>query len=268
MSMTKITAEDLESKEKREIEVTNLKDSDLMLLETFYFPENKNPEKMIRKHIESQDISADQKAKIWDKLKDVAQAVLQVGKRIYHVGRKILDFVWHLIKQYPNLTVGLALGAVFGTLIAGIPVIGWIFGTLAQVFLPLLGGIVGYREDIAEKAFKRKVYDAINDDAVEKTIEQEMQIYKPLNTPAQSAPKNDGTQFKIGLDRGIARGTDAIKSMLVAQSESKFGKETANDLEGLLANVDSLDSLSGVGIFLLECTSSNEFIQMTSDSFD
>lgn len=298
--MMKVIAENLETSEKHEAEVTSLKDRDLKLLETFHFPENKNPEKAIRKHIANQNISADQKAQIWEKLKGLAEAVLQVGKHVLHIGRKIFDFCLHLVTSYPKLTIGLILGAVFGSLIAAIPVIGWIFGGIAKVFLPLIGGYLGYREDLSDRrqvseaindktvenkiiqeiriyeplnAFTRsttanggaRVFRAINDETVKKTIEQEVHVPDPPNTHAQPAAKNEDAQFKRGLDRGIARGAMAMKTMLTAQAESKFGKETAEDLEGLIANVGSLDCLSQIGRSLLDCDSSNEFIQRTSE---
>lgn len=192
----KIIAENIDSKEKREVEVANLKDNDLSLLETFHFPENRNPEKAVRKHIESQDISADQKAQIWEKLKDLAQAVLLVGKQVLSVGRKILDFILHLVTKYPNLTIGLAIGAVFGSLIASVPIIGWLIGGLLQVFLPLIGGVIGFREDLAQNAFKRRVFDAINNLEVEKAIDKEVLLYEQLNTPDQSKAKNEGAQSR------------------------------------------------------------------------
>lgn len=268
MPTMKIIAENLESKEKRETEIASLTDSDLTHLETFHFPETKNPEKAVRRHIESHNVSADQKAQIWELLKELGQAVLQVGKHVLSIGRKIFDFVLHLMTSYRNLTIGLALGAVFGSLIAAIPIIGWVFGGLATVFLPLIGGFIGFREDLANKEFKRRVFDTIKDEAVEKTIEREVKIYEPLNTPVNSNAKNESQSFKSGLDRGISLGGATIKSMLVAQTESKFDKEAAEKLENLLRNVNNLDCLSRVGGLLLECTSSTDFLQKTSKSLN
>lgn len=262
----KIVAVNPESKETQEAEVSEFSDNDLDLLQTYHFPENMNPERAVRSYIERQDISADQKAKYWEKLKVLAQAALQVGKHVIFVGRKILDFVLHLVKSYPNLAIGLALGAVFGSLIATIPVIGFVFGALAKIFLPLIGGFLGFREDLADKAFKRRIFDAINDKAVEEEVEQEVQIYKPLNTPEQSMERNEGASYKDGLDRGIARGVAAMKSTLVAQTRLRFGKETAEDLKNLLFSVENLDDLVKIGNLLIECKSDNDFIQKASES--
>ena len=264
----KIVAVNPESKETQEAEISEFSDNDLDLLQTFHFPENMNPERAVRSYIERQNISADQKAKYWEKLKVLAQAALQVGKNVIFVGRKILDFVLHLLKSYPNLAIGLALGAVFGSLIAGIPLIGFAIGGLAKIFLPLIGGFLGFKTDLADRAFKRKIFDAINDKAVEEEVEQEVQVYKPLNTPAQSTERNEGASYKSGLDRGIARGVAAMKSMLAAQTKLRFGKETAEDLNNLLFSVENLDDISKIGSLLIECKSDNDFIQKASESLN
>ena len=177
----KIIAEDPETKEKIEADVDGLQQDDLKFLETFHFPENKNPESAVRRYIEKQDISADQKAKFWKKLQTFAQATIRIGNKIFRIGRKVFDFILHLVKLYPNLTIGLAFGAVIAALISAIPVIGFLFGGLAKIVIPLIGGILGFREDLAERAFKRRVLDVINDQSVERTIEKEVRNFEPLN---------------------------------------------------------------------------------------
>lgn len=177
----KIIAEDPETREKIETDVEGLQLDDLKFLETFHFPENKNPESAVRRYVEKQDISADQKAKFWKKLQTFAQATIRIGSKIFRIGRKIFDFILHLVKLYPNLTIGLAFGAVIAALISAIPVIGFLFGGLAKIVIPLIGGILGFREDLAERAFKRRVLDVINDQSVEQAIEKEVQNFEPLN---------------------------------------------------------------------------------------
>lgn len=177
----KIIAEDPETKEKLEAEVVDLQQDDLKFLETFHFPENKNPESAVRRYIEKQDISADQKAKFWKKLQTFARATIRIGNQVFRIGRKIFDFALHLVKLYPNLAIGLAFGAVIAALVSAIPVIGFLFGGLAKIIIPLIGGILGFREDLAERAFKRRVLDVINDQSVEQTIEKEVQNFEPLN---------------------------------------------------------------------------------------
>lgn len=265
--MVRIIAENLNTKEKFEAEITFLKDKDLERFETFYFPENKNPERAVRNLIENQDISADKKSQIWENLKGIAQAVLQVGKHVLLLGRKIFDFILHLVSSYPKLSIGLAIGAVIGSLIAAIPIIGWIIGGLAKLLFPLIGGYLGLKEDLKDK---RRVFKVIGDESVEKEIEREVKVYDPINTPvntsAQDTLKGGGVQFKSGLDSGISRGATAMKTMLFASTESKFDKITADDLGKLLVNINDLEFLSSVNQILLECTSSNEFIQKVSES--
>ena len=177
----KIIAENPETKEKLEAEVVDLKQDDLKFLETFHFPDNKNPESAVRKYVESQDISADQKAKFWKMLQKFARATMRVGNQVFRIGRKVFDFILHLVKLYPNLVIGLAFGAVIAALVSAIPIIGFLFGGLAKIIIPLIGGILGFKEDLAERAFKRRVLDVINDQSVEQTIEKEVQNFEPLN---------------------------------------------------------------------------------------
>ena len=177
----KIVAENPETKEKLEAEVVDLKQDDLKFLETFHFPDNKNPESAVRRYVESQDISADQKAKFWKMLQKFARATMRVGNQVFRIGRKVFDFILHLVKLYPNLVIGLAFGAVIAALVSAIPIIGFLFGGLAKIIIPLIGGILGFKEDLAERAFKRRVLDVINDQSVEQTIKKEVQNFESLN---------------------------------------------------------------------------------------
>ena len=193
----KLIVENPETNEKREIEVANLEQSQFRNLETLHYPSEMNPDQAVKRKLENLDVSADQKAQLWEKIKIYAQAVLRVGKQIIFIGRKIFDSILYVIRSFPQTAAGLAVGAVLSALIAAIPVVGWLIGGLASVILPLIGGFIGLREDIADKKFKRLIFEAINNDAVEKAVEQEVEIYESLNTTVRS------TKNKSGSNRGI-----------------------------------------------------------------
>ena len=186
----KIAAENPETNERFEAEIADLNQDDLKKLETLHFPGNKNPEKAVRKYIENQDIPADRKAQIWKKLQKFARVTLWIGKKTVLIGRKMFDFVLHLAKNYPRTTIGVAVGAVVASLVAAIPVLGFVFGGLATVILPLIGGILGYKEDLGTKGYKSRFFDAINDPEMRDTIEKEVQSYEPLNSHSGSRGPN------------------------------------------------------------------------------
>ena len=178
----KITAENPETNERFEAEIADLSQDELKNLETLHFPGNKNPERTVRKYIENQDIPADRKAQIWKRLQKFARVTLWIGKKTILIGRKMFDFVLHLAKNYPRTTIGVALGAVVASLIAAIPILGFVFGGLAAVILPLIGGILGYKEDLGTKGYRNRFFDAINDPNMRDTIEKEVRSYEPLNS--------------------------------------------------------------------------------------
>ena len=178
----KISAKNPETNEKFEAEIADMNQDDLKNLETLHFPGNKNPEKTVRRYIENQDISADQKARVWKKLQKFARVTVWIGKKTISIGRKMFDFVLHLVKNYPRTTVGVALGAVVASLVSAIPVLGFLFGGLAAVILPLIGGFLGYKDDVDTKGYKSRFFDAINDPKMKDTIEKEVRSYEPLNS--------------------------------------------------------------------------------------
>ena len=189
----KITAKNPETNESFEAEIADLNQDDLKNLETLHFPGNNNPEKAVRKYIENQDIPADQKARIWKKLQKFARVTLWIGKKTISIGRKMFDFVLHLAKNYPRTTIGVAFGAVVASLVSAIPVLGFLFGGLAAVILPLIGGFLGYKDDVGTKGYRNRFFDAINDPKMKDTIEEEVRSYEPLNSRSGSAGKKGNT---------------------------------------------------------------------------
>lgn len=177
----KLIVENPETNEKREVEVVGLERAQFKNLETLHYPDVENPEQAVKRKLENLDISADQKIQLWEKIKIYAQAVFRVGTQIISIGRKIFDSVLFIIRSYPNTAAGVAVGAVLSVLVGAIPIIGWLLGGLASVILPLIGGILGYRDDLSVKAYRRRFLEETNNSAMKETIEQEMQSYDSLN---------------------------------------------------------------------------------------
>ena len=85
----------------------------------------------ILRRIESLAVSADVKALLGDLLR----VATQVGEAVLRVGRKILDFVLTMIRQFPALSFAVFIAAVLTLLVSMVPFIG---GALASILGPLL----------------------------------------------------------------------------------------------------------------------------------
>src|SRR5690606_32094335 len=114
--------------------------------------------RQVRQMIDNMNVSADAKSL----LNKIAETAIQVGERIIHIGKKILEYVIELVKSYPKATFGLILGLVLGGLVTAIPVIGFLFGWLLQPLLPALGLALGWKADINDSALKKRITDIQN----------------------------------------------------------------------------------------------------------
>jgi len=107
----------------------------------------------IKKLIDNLDISADVKSALYW----ISTTTIKAGKFIINIGRKIIDFVCAVYKEYPSATFGLIFGGIVGCLIASIPIIGFILGSIATPILMALGLIIGGKEDLEDKRLARKI---------------------------------------------------------------------------------------------------------------
>lgn len=84
----------------------------------------------ILKRIDSLSLSADAKALLADLLK----LATKVGETAMRIGRKILDFVLSLMRQFPQLAFAVVLAAVLAALLSTVPLLG---GLLSPILTPL-----------------------------------------------------------------------------------------------------------------------------------
>ena len=129
-------------------DATEITDEDISQWSTFEFSQS-----VMKRQIDNLSISADAKVAIHSFMK----VTLQVGNAIVKIGRKIIDIVLYIYKQYPNASFGLLFGAIAGVLVAGIPVLGIILGGLTKSLLMLFGLGVGLKEDLKDKVIARKI---------------------------------------------------------------------------------------------------------------
>jgi hypothetical protein len=107
----------------------------------------------IRRMIDNLSVSADVKSLLYK----FSKATVKVGQVIVKIGRKIIDFVGLVFKEYPNATFGLIFGAIAGFLVGAIPLIGAALGAIFTPIAMALGLVGGLKEDLQNAALKRRI---------------------------------------------------------------------------------------------------------------
>lgn len=97
------------------------------------------------KRIESLDASADVKAL----LADLLRMTSKVGDKLLRIGRKIVDFVLSLAKQFPLLTFATLIALVIGGLLSMVPVLGGLLGSVLTPLAVALGVVWGAQQEAA-----------------------------------------------------------------------------------------------------------------------
>jgi len=107
----------------------------------------------IKKMIDNLDISADAKSI----LHSLSTITIRAGEFILKIGRKLIDFVCSVFKDFPTASFGMVFGAIVGFLISSIPIIGAVLGSVVTPVLIALGLLAGAYEDIKDKNLSRKI---------------------------------------------------------------------------------------------------------------
>lgn len=105
--------------------------------------------------IDNLNVSADTKALLYS----FSKATITVGRAIVKIGRKILDFLFSLLKNFPHLTFGMAFGLVVGALIAAIPLIGTALGGTSTLLALGFGVVLGSMKELKQDDFGERVRD-------------------------------------------------------------------------------------------------------------
>ena len=116
----------------------------------------------VRKRIDNLNVSADAKFRLHSILEKSIEVVTATGKVVIWIGRKILDIVLFLMREFPNATFGVILGLVVGHLIGLIPIIGFLIAPMFQVILAAFGLVEGTLEDLRKKDIGRRVAEICN----------------------------------------------------------------------------------------------------------
>ena len=111
---------------------------------------------------------AEARRRLYEHLYDMSQVVIQVGNKVIFIGLKLLETVFdcarnaanYAFKEYPHTLFGFVFGFIVGALILNIPMIGFLFGALALKIATIIGAVIGYQQDIANKRLERAVLEA------------------------------------------------------------------------------------------------------------
>ena len=123
----------------------------------------------IRRLIDNLDVSADAKVRLYSIQDMTIEAVTVAGKVAIRIGRKILDVVLSLLREFPHTTFGVIFGLVAGHLIGLIPVIGFLIEPLACIILAAYGFATGIPHDLREKAVVSRMVELCSRFTVLKT---------------------------------------------------------------------------------------------------
>ncbi|MER0561913.1 hypothetical protein AAA518_10290 [Pseudomonas aeruginosa] len=80
---------------------------------------------------------------IMTRLESMWGVTRMIAGEIVAIGKIVVVKIFEFLKANPNLTIGIALGAAVGTLIAGIPLLGALLAPLSTVLSMLYGAAVG-----------------------------------------------------------------------------------------------------------------------------
>jgi hypothetical protein len=107
--------------------------------------------------IDNLNVSADTKALLYS----FSKATITVGRTLVKIGRKILDFLFSLLRSFPGLTFGMVFGLVVGALIAAIPLIGGVLGGPATALALGLGVALGGMNELKQDDLGERVRDLL-----------------------------------------------------------------------------------------------------------
>lgn len=115
------------------------------------------PERKLTQLIERTNMSADMKAL----LVDVSRITVKVAGKVIAIGRKILSFIFDLVKTFPTVTLGVIAALVISALIAGIPLFGPPLAAFLSPLLLALGIAAGALNDFLSNDLDARISDLV-----------------------------------------------------------------------------------------------------------
>ena len=111
------------------------------------------PQRKIVQLIERTNLSADMKAL----LSDLARLTIKIGGKILAIGRKILTFIFDVVKLLPGITLGVLAAIVISSIIGAIPIIGAVLAAFLSPILLAAGISLGALKDMTNDKLGEKL---------------------------------------------------------------------------------------------------------------
>jgi len=148
----KIAVTDPNSGKPRIIE-SDITEVTLAKLERLLATQDIVPKDKVLKAIYDLELPAEAKA-ILAKISDIT---ITIGNAVFAIGKRILELTLYFIKEYPNATIGVIVGAVVGLAFSFIPVLGQFISSILTPLFAALGLATGFRRDMQDKALKSEI---------------------------------------------------------------------------------------------------------------
>jgi len=110
-------------------------------------------DEQVRDRIDRMSISADIKALLYS----FSNATIKAGRAIVKIGRKIIDILFAVLREFPYLTFGAVFGLIVGALVMAIPIIGAVLAPLATPIAVGLGVVLGAKKEIETDTLSQRV---------------------------------------------------------------------------------------------------------------
>lgn len=146
----KVYGEDVKNGEKVEFESSRINNDFIDAMMEFRLTDEQ-----MRKTIDGLNVPADVKSMLYA----LSKVTFKTGQIIIKIGRKLIDCVTQLFKEFPNASYGMIFGAIAGFLVGAVPFLGAVLGPFVAPLLLAFGFFKGLTEDIKEKALKRKIIE-------------------------------------------------------------------------------------------------------------
>ena len=111
------------------------------------------PERKLVQLIERTNLSADMKAI----LTDLTRFTMKIGGKVLAIGRKILSFVFDLVKAFPGIAMGAIAALVVTALVAGVPLLGPPLSAVLGPLLLALGIGAGALKDLTNENLEARI---------------------------------------------------------------------------------------------------------------
>lgn len=107
----------------------------------------------LKRRISELNISADAKSVLFT----IAKTTHRVGSAVVKIGQKILDTITVILVDFPMASSGAVFGAIFGYLVASVPIIGFVLGPFVGALAIAFGFAVGATQDFRNKMLESRI---------------------------------------------------------------------------------------------------------------